>query len=108
MCCLLERLALASTMAIKAQQYNRMTRKARRKLRMLYVADQLGLCYYCKGPLHLQPPAHVLALKVKWRHGQGEKFLRHPIHLHHCHRTGKTLGAVHAFCNAVLWQFHGE
>jgi hypothetical protein len=28
--------------------------------------------------------------------------------LHHCHQTGLTIGAVHAKCNAVLWQYHGE
>jgi hypothetical protein len=35
-------------------------------------------------------------------------FLRYPIHLHHNHETGMTIGAVHSRCNAVLWQYEGE
>lgn len=37
-----------------------------------------------------------------------ENFFRWPVHLHHSHKTGMTIGAVHAYCNAVLWQYHGE
>lgn len=32
----------------------------------------------------------------------------YPVHLHHDHKTGLTIGAVHAKCNAVLWQYYGE
>jgi hypothetical protein len=35
-------------------------------------------------------------------------FLKYPIHLHHCHDTGMTIGAVHCHCNAVLWQYLGK
>jgi len=35
-------------------------------------------------------------------------FLKNPVHLHHNHDTGMTIGAVHAYCNAVLWQYYGE
>jgi hypothetical protein len=38
----------------------------------------------------------------------GIGFLKYPIHLHHDHNTGMTIGAVHARCNAILWQYHGE
>jgi hypothetical protein len=34
--------------------------------------------------------------------------LLHPVHLQHSHVTGLTEGAVHAFCNAVLWQYEGR
>jgi hypothetical protein len=37
-----------------------------------------------------------------------EGFFRWPIHLHHDHTSGMTIGAVHNTCNAVLWQYHGE
>jgi hypothetical protein len=30
------------------------------------------------------------------------------IHLQHCHKTNMTEGAVHAYCNAVLWQYEGK
>jgi hypothetical protein len=35
-------------------------------------------------------------------------FFKYPVHLHHDHNTGMTIGAVHAYCNAVLFQYHGE
>ena len=35
-------------------------------------------------------------------------FLSHPIHLQHNHETNMTEGAVHARCNAVLWQYEGR
>jgi hypothetical protein len=37
-----------------------------------------------------------------------ELFLKYPVHLHHSHVTGLTIGAVHAYCNAVLWVYHDE
>jgi hypothetical protein len=37
-----------------------------------------------------------------------KSFFKHPVHLHHCHKTGLTLGAVHHYCNAYLWQYLGE
>ena len=35
-------------------------------------------------------------------------FLRFPIHLQHNHDTNMTEGAVHAYCNAVMWQYEGR
>jgi hypothetical protein len=37
-----------------------------------------------------------------------KQILEDSVHLHHSHETGMTIGAVHARCNAVLWQYHGE
>jgi hypothetical protein len=37
-----------------------------------------------------------------------KSFFKYPVHLHHCHKTGLTLGAVHHYCNAYLWQYLGE
>jgi hypothetical protein len=37
-----------------------------------------------------------------------KNFLKWPVHLHHSHDTGMTIGAVHSYCNAVLWQYHNE
>lgn len=34
-----------------------------------------------------------------------KNFLQHPIHLQHNHTTGMTEGAVHNYCNAVMWQY---
>ena len=35
-------------------------------------------------------------------------FLVHPIHLQHNHETNMTEGAVHAYCNAVMWQYESR
>jgi hypothetical protein len=35
-------------------------------------------------------------------------FLKYPVHLQHNHDTDMTEGAVHARCNAVMWQYHGR
>ena len=32
-------------------------------------------------------------------------FFDHPVHLHHDKTTGMTVGAVHAYCNAVSFQY---
>jgi hypothetical protein len=79
----------------------------RRAARNEYVRIQAGLCYHCKEPLTGDPSKDVMRKRI--RLGLFPKgFLTWPIHLHHDHNTGITLGAVHARCNAVLWQYHGE
>jgi len=78
----------------------------RRFVREQYVEEQDGLCYHCGDPLEGEPSLEVRHLEIN-----SESFPEHslhPIHLHHCHKTGLTIGAVHAHCNAVLWQYHGE
>ena len=35
-------------------------------------------------------------------------FLKYKVHLQHNHSTGMTEGAVHALCNAVMWQYEGR
>ena len=37
-----------------------------------------------------------------------QNFLQYPIHLQHNHDTGMTEGAVHNYCNAVMWQYEGR
>lgn len=79
----------------------------RKRACVQYVKDQGGLCYYCKNSLNEKPSKDVLS---KWINTSlfPENFFEHPVHLHHSHETGFTIGAVHAQCNAVLWQHHGE
>lgn len=79
----------------------------RRHVRMQYIEEQNGLCFYCKSPLDKNPPASILSKKIDWnRFPKG--FTQHPIHLQHCHTTKMTEGAVHAYCNAVMWQYEGK
>lgn len=90
--------------------YSKLSAARRIAVRERYVELQRGLCYHCGRHLPGPPAPHVLALKVNWHAFPGREagFLKHPVHLHHCHKTDLTLGAVHAYCNAVLWQHHGE
>lgn len=87
--------------------YTALTSRQRREIREQYVRQQEGVCSHCEAPLDLAPidaiaMAHInLALFPPG-------FLDHPVHLHHDHRTGLTIGAVHSRCNAWLWQFRGE
>lgn len=79
----------------------------KRRVREAYVLQQKGECYYCKRTLGKPPPRNVLSKSVD-ESLFPDGFFSWPVHLHHSHDTGLTLGAVHAYCNAVLWQYHGE
>lgn len=89
--------------------YEALSASQRIVAREQYVKDQAGLCAHCKESLDGEPPLEIRSLPINWMAFPGNRsFLKHPVHLHHSHETGLTLGAVHALCNAVLWQYHGE
>lgn len=91
------------------QDYRKLKQAQRREVRLQYVIDQDGKCSHCGTDLQGQPRSDMYSRPIRWSlFPGGENFLRHPIHLHHDHKTGMTIGAVHALCNAVLWQYHGE
>lgn len=79
----------------------------RKLVREKYVSLQDNLCYHCKAPLDQSPAEEVQALKVNRRRFPPD-FFKWPVHLHHSHVTGLTIGTVHSHCNAVLWQYFGE
>ena len=79
----------------------------RRLVREQYIKEQKGLCFYCKGKLNTDAPKKVRDKKVDWNLFP-ENFLKYPIHLQHNHDTGMTEGAVHNYCNAVMWQYEGK
>lgn len=87
--------------------YTLLTQYQRRQVREEYVRLQGGLCHYCGMPLDGKPSKAVLKKRLNMRLFP-VGFLHHPIHLHHDHDTGMTIGAVHARCNGVLFQYHGE
>jgi len=88
-------------------RYDRMNWRQRREVRTQYVESQNGKCYHCKGDLSQPSLSHIGKNKIDWTKFPPH-FTKNPIHLHHSHVTGLTIGAVHAHCNAVLWQYHGE
>ena len=87
--------------------YKDLSPSERRLKRVEYEHHQEGRCFYCKGFLAVQPPASVTDKPINWRLFP-PNFLRYPVHLQHDHKTGLTEGAVHAYCNAVMWQYHGR
>lgn len=87
--------------------YNSLNWADVRKVREKYIELQGGKCYLCGAPLSGPPAKEKVSMPI---HKQlfPPKFFKYPVHLHHSHTTGMTIGAVHAQCNAVLWQYHGE
>jgi len=78
----------------------------RRTVREEYIKLQDERCYHCGADLDGNPydPDDRTINKALFPEG----FFKYPVHLHHNHDTGMTIGAVHAYCNAILWQFYGE
>lgn len=79
----------------------------RRAVRNFYISKQENKCFYCKYSLSHNPPKKITSKKIDWDLFP-ENFLKYPVHLQHDHDTGMTEGAVHAYCNAVMWQYHGR
>lgn len=87
--------------------YETLNPRQKREVREQYTREQAGLCFYCKQPLTGPPSVRVLELATDLRLFP-PGFLNSPVHLQHCHKTGMTEGAVHAKCNAVLWEYEGR
>jgi len=87
--------------------YNDLHFSERRLVREEYIARQNGLCHHCGESIYGKPSEDVRELKIN-RRLFPPNFFDWPIHLHHNHKTGMTIGAVHCQCNAVLWQYHHE
>ena len=84
--------------------YNELHFKERRVVREEYIKLQEGKCCHC-GCLLKEKPVMDKVIDIGLF---PPNFFKWPVHLHHSHDTGMTIGAVHNYCNAVLWQYHGE
>lgn len=87
--------------------YQNCSTKQRKLVREEYCKIQNNLCYFCGNPLSDGPTKKVMDLYIDeslFPNG----FFRNPIHLHHDHNTGMTLGSVHCVCNAILWQYYNQ
>ena len=76
----------------------------RKAARERYVELQGGICCHCGAPLSGPSDEDRNVNENALPSG----FFRYPVHLHHDHHTDYTIGAVHAHCNAVLWEHYGE
>lgn len=92
---------------IKPIRYSKATPWQRKAIREMYIVSQGGLCYFCKSLIHEKPPEKITNLKINWALFPKD-FLKYPIHLQHNHDTDLTEGAVHSYCNAVMWQYFGK
>ena len=77
------------------------------KIREQYIEEQNGLCMYCQCSLSEPAPDKITNKLINWKLFP-KGFLDYPVHLQHDHKTGMTEGAVHNYCNAVLWQYEGR
>ena len=84
--------------------YTKLTIKERRQVREQYIEAQEGKCLYCKNDLNSPAPSSITGRKIDWTKFPDD-FLAYPIHLQHNHWTNMTEGAVHSYCNAVMWQY---
>lgn len=87
--------------------YTAISQTQRKRVREEYVRIQGGKCSHCGEPLTSPPAKSIMNKSINLKLFP-PNFLKWPVHLHHSHVTGLTIGAVHARCNAVLWQYHGE
>jgi len=79
----------------------------RKEVREQYIQEQNGKCLYCGKSLFGEPDKKVKDKKINLKLFPNN-FLKYPIHLQHDHNTGMTEGAVHSYCNAVMWQYEGK
>lgn len=89
-------------------KYDDLTWYERRLVREEYIVRQGGACYHCKHTLSEDTPDDIKRQFPLDPRYWGPDFLKHPIHLHHDHQTGYTIGSTHAYCNAILAQYYGE
>lgn len=87
--------------------YDNLSWIERRLVREEYIQLQKGKCYHCGELLSGDASREVMEKPINTRLFP-DNFFRWPVHLHHSHETGMTIGAVHCHCNAVLWQYYGE
>ncbi len=85
--------------------YNSLDWQEKREVRELYVKKQKNKCFWCKADLSKEAPKKITSKKINWSLFP-KNFLQYPIHLQHDHDTGMTEGAVHNYCNAVMWQYY--
>lgn len=86
--------------------YDELDWKERRKVREEYIKLQNSKCWFCNEYIYGEPSDEVIGMPIRKRLFP-KNFFNYPIHLHHNHETGMTIGAVHSKCNAVMWQYYG-
>lgn len=103
-----------ATVDKKLQNFNRLPVKyselnpyERARVRNLYMEKQDNRCMYCNSRFTELPGDKSRGKEI---HPElfPEGFFDYTVHLHHDHKTDMTIGAVHCYCNAVLWEYEGK
>lgn len=89
-------------------KYSEISQHERKLVREEYMLIQDGKCHYCQRSLDTPISENDMKNRPVNKNLFPKGFFKWPVHLHHDHKTGMTIGAVHNYCNAVLWQYHGE
>jgi hypothetical protein len=87
--------------------YTKLNSTQKKLVRELYIKEQYNNCWACGESLSGDPRQDIMEAKINYRLFP-PSFLQNPIHLQHDHDTNMTEGAVHAKCNAVLWEYFGR
>jgi len=87
--------------------YNEISTSKRREVREEYIKIQKGICMYCNNPLQSEPSKEIKSKKIT-PSLYPPNFFKWPVHLHHDHISGITKGAIHNYCNAVMWEYNDE
>lgn len=85
--------------------YDKLSPSEKRMVRQEYIRRQNNKCYLCNDDIYKPPNVDDIKITPKL---YPKNFFDYPIHLHHSHETGLTIGVVHAKCNAILWEYGGE
>ena len=84
--------------------YRKLNWKQRKAAREEYIKLQNNKCFYCGEDLDKDPPESITNKEIH-KDLFPPNFFKYPIHLQHDHVTGMTEGAVHSYCNAVMWEY---
>lgn len=87
--------------------YDECTQQQRKELREEYARLNFNMCFYCHYSLDEDSPYNMENKPIKYSLFP-PAFFSNPVHLQHDHDTGLTEGAVHSYCNAVMWQYEGR
>lgn len=87
--------------------YNKLTQYERKLVREEYIRRQKNKCMWCSQPLSGPPSKDVDGAFINMKLFP-PNFFGSPVHLQHCHKSGLTEGAVHARCNAYMWQYENR
>ncbi len=88
-------------------KYSKTHFSVRKLVREEYVRLQKNKCCHCGTLLTKEPSKKILDKPINLSLFPKGMF-NYPVHLHHCHKTDLTIGAIHARCNAYLWQYHNK